>query len=126
MKTKQKNIGRPRAKIESYITKISHFLVLGYSIKQSCQLGGVPYTTVVDYYRTNESIRTKITVFMTSVGLKARANLVARINAGDYKASWAWLERYEPEEFSLRNIRKKIEPQENEISVIFNGNKAFN
>lgn len=125
MEDKQNAVGRPRAPISEYVTKISHFLVLGYSIKQSCQLGGVPYTTVIDYYRANESIRTKIDVFMASVSLKARANWVESINAGDLKASWAWLERQEPEEFSPKAIRKRIELPENGITVIFQGEKTF-
>jgi hypothetical protein len=68
--------GRPPAPINDYVTKISNYLLLGYSLKKACLLGGVPYTTVNDHYRTNESIRTKIDVLSTNVSLKARANWV--------------------------------------------------
>lgn len=123
MKKKPKAVGRPHAPITDYVTKISHFLVIGYSLKQSCQLGGVPYTTVVDYYRTNKSIRTKIDGFMASVGFKARANWVNAINSGDLKASWQWLVRFEPEDFGPRRVKEK-DPSEREITVLFRNSPA--
>lgn len=118
LKSPSKTIGRPPAPINGYITKITNYLLLGYSLKKSCLLGGVPYTTVNDHYHTNESIRTKIDVLSTNVSLKARANWVKLIQAGDYHASKEWLERMEPEDFSLKIVTsRKMEPTQ-EIRVI--------
>jgi hypothetical protein len=112
-----KRRGRPQAPISDYITKIETYLLLGYSLKKACLLGGIPYTTVSDHYRTNESIRTKIDVLSTNVSLKARANWVKLVQAGDYRASKEWLERMEPEEFSLKAIKKNTEQGTQEIIV---------
>lgn len=117
MKNNKRRVGRPSAPLNDYVTRITSYLLLGYSLKKACLLGGVPYTTVNDHYRTNESIRTKIDVLSTNVSLKARANWVKLIQAGDYRASKEWLERMEPEDFSLRVITKQEQPESQEIRV---------
>lgn len=117
MRMIKRSVGRPKAPLNDYITKITNYLLLGYSLKKACLLGGVPYTTLNDHYRTNESIRTKIDVLSTNVSLKARANWVKLIQAGDYRASKEWLERMEPEDFSMRVITKQEQPESQEIKV---------
>lgn len=94
--------GRPPVNINDYITKIERYLLLGYSIPRACQLGGIPATTVYDYMEKDESFRTKIDLLMNSVSLKARANVIERINNKDYHASVDWLERKEKDEWSKR------------------------
>lgn len=117
LKSSSKPIGRPPAPINDYITKITNYLLLGYSLKKACLLGGVPYTTLNDHYRDNECIRTKIDVLSTNVSLKARANWVRLIQSGDYRASKEWLERMEPEDFSLKTSRQSLSSGSNEIVV---------
>lgn len=117
LKSPSKRRGRPPARISDYITKIETYLLLGYSLKKACLLGGIPYTTVNDHYHTNESIRTKIDVLSTNVSLKARANWVRLIQSGDYRASKEWLERMEPEDFSLKTGRHSVSAESNEIVV---------
>lgn len=98
----KKSPGRPAAPILEYVTKIEKYLMLGYSLPRACELGGVPYTTVRDHIEKDESIRNKIDLLMNSVSLKARANVVERINNKDYHASVDWLERKEKNEWSKR------------------------
>lgn len=94
--------GRPEANVEEYLAKIERYLMLGYSLNRACELGGVPRKTITDRMEKDEEFRRKVDLLSNSVSIKARANVVERINSKDYHASVDWLERKEKDEWSKR------------------------
>lgn len=100
--TKEENRGRPPIDIDEYFRKIERYLILGYSLYRACKLGGVPYSTVQDYYKDDEEFSVKVDALVYAPNVKARAVWVSKINAGDYGAAKDWLERRERSEFATR------------------------
>lgn len=97
-----KKPGRKEVDINSYLAEIERYLMLGYSLNRACELGGVPRKTLTDHMDRDEQFRRKVDLLMNSVSIKARANVIERINNKDYHASVDWLERKEKDEWSKR------------------------
>lgn len=94
--------GRPAYTEEEILEKLYEYLVLGYSIKKACLLGGIHEQTVYSRRKKDESFSSKLSKLMNSPNVRARAVWVKRIDEGDYQAAKDWLERREKNEFSLR------------------------
>lgn len=96
------NMGRPPVDIDKYFQKIERYLIVGYSLYRACKLGGVPYSTVQEYYKNDPDFSVKVDSLINAPNVKARAVWIQKINAGDYGAAKDWLERRERSDFATR------------------------
>lgn len=99
---KQGEKGRPPVDINEYFRKIEPFLKAGYSLYRASLLGGVPYSTIWDYYKQDPSFSEKVESLINAPSVRARQVWIEKINAGDYGAAKDWLERRERSEFATR------------------------
>ena len=120
-KVKKKTGPKKRDPLVDFLPKLEKWLVLGYSITQSCILSGLPDATISDYLRDFPKFRTAIDLLMEGAGTKARANIVRSIQNGSVDDSWKWLERKNRSEFATRteNTGKDGEPLTQPIEIVF-------
>jgi hypothetical protein len=100
-----------KVNIHEYITNISAYLEVGCSIHEACLHGGVPYTTVKDYYDQDEEVRRKIDRLINTPILAAKKVVIQNIKEGDKDLAKWLLERKCKEEFSTRvesNVQQNI------------------
>lgn len=91
------------------IEAIKPYLQLGYSLRKACEYAGLPYTTIYEWVKDNETLRTEIVAWQGMVNTQARQNIVEHIMGNKKKgiepsletSKW-WAERREKDDFSVR------------------------
>jgi len=114
-----KKVGRPQINLDETFTKISPYLLLGYSFHKACLYAEVPYSSVIIYYNDDEDFRNRIERERTDPSRKARKNLIDAINAGNLQVSQEWLEAMEKEDFSkLAQVKDVTERTDEGILIL--------
>jgi hypothetical protein len=85
------------------IELITPFLGLGMSVTKSCEMAGIPQSTVQTWIDNDELLRLKVTSLRNKPNVKALENWNAKLDEGDYTASKEWLERRMKEVFSTKS-----------------------
>jgi translation elongation factor EF-Ts len=79
--------------IEEYIEMITPYLKRDNSLKKSCILAEVPYTTVLDHYQGTRSVRAKIDKIISGCQDMAKQVIASSIAQGDVNTAKWWLEK---------------------------------
>lgn len=89
--------GKARTTIEKHelYEAIVPFLKQGFSLKKACNLAQVPYSTMRDIHLAYAPLRAATTSLQNDVNVKARQNIIKKIEKGDVKLSQWWLERFD-------------------------------
>lgn len=90
----------PRIDIEFYMKSIRPYLQYGLSLRAACEAAEIPYTTVLDYQKQDESVRYRINQWSNVLSMLSRKNLANDIKNGSISSSKWWLERKNRDEFS--------------------------
>ncbi len=87
--------GKPRTNEEKHelFEEIKPYLEQGLSLRKSCNIANIPYTSMRDIISNNLLLRTKMTIAQSSLISKALSNVKERIEAGDIKVSQWYIER---------------------------------
>lgn len=101
---------------------IKPYLQLGYSLKKACEYAGIPYTTIFEWVKGNDTLRTEITAWQGMVNTQARQNIVEHIMGNKKKgiepsletSKW-WAERREKDDFSVRQENVNTERSIKEV-----------
>jgi hypothetical protein len=101
--TTTKQVGRPKADLELYYTKIKPYLQQGYSINKSCILAGIPPTTISDYTISDPNFSERIKADQEYASVLSRNIILGKLKDKDEATAKWWLERKNKDEFSLRN-----------------------
>jgi len=92
---------------EKVFESLKPYLQLGYSLKKSCLLVGVAYTTVHGWCRENPSTRILLYSYQNQASVKARSNIVKKIQEGSVENSWQWLKARDAD-FNTPVITKEL------------------
>ena len=88
--------GKKRTKEEKHelFEALEYYLALGFSLKKSCNLADVPYSTVRDMLTIYEPLRAYTSSLQNRVNVKARETIVASIDKGNVNDAKWWLDRF--------------------------------
>lgn len=113
-----------KVNIEEYLTNLEPFLKVGCSLHEACIHGEIPYTTMVDYYNNDESIRRKIDTWGNWDILIARQSVVDGMKE-DSKLALDYLKHKKSNEFNTKNdtsiqfLDKNGQPADASIEIKF-------
>ena len=97
--------------IDKYISELTPYMINGSTLHRACRRASIPYTTVMDYIKTNEEVRRKIEALEENPITKCEEVLMNSIDNGDVQSAKWFLERRNKEDYS-----QKVE-QENKIEI---------
>lgn len=107
--TKEEKIKKDKGLDQDIIIEsIKPYLQLGYSLKKSCLLAGVAYTTVHTWCRNNPSLRILFYSYSNLASVKSRQNIVKEIQSGSVENSWRWL-GHKDTDFNQKTINIKTQ-----------------
>lgn len=101
-----KNSGRPTKLTDEVVKKLEETASIGASIEEACYYAGISRETYYKWLRKNPALSDRLSELRQRLPLKARQNIVGRIEAGDIELSQWLLVRAKPEEF---NPKMKVE-----------------
>ena len=108
--------GKKRTKRQKHelFEAIEPFLVRGYSLKKSCELALVPYSSIRDAIKNVPPLRTKTLILQNKVNTKAVDNIIKSIEAGNVADSKWWLNQTK----ALESEKETELPQQPSPNVI--------
>jgi hypothetical protein len=94
--------GRPSKITQDVLAKLEEAFLLGHSDEEACLLTQIDHSTLYRYCQKHPNFASKKELFKNSPKIKARRNIIEKINQGDVELSKWYLERKAKIEFSTK------------------------
>lgn len=107
MAKKKNPVGRPRKITDEVVQKLERSFQAGLSIDQACAANNIARSTFFDYLRKNEDFSHRIKALQIHPQIKAKYNIVNKINEGDINLSKWYLEKTS-DEFAVKNTHEVV------------------
>jgi len=116
---------REPEEIESWVRTIVPMLQRGSDLHNACLYAKIPYTTLLDYYKKDESVRNQIDSATSYLDMVAETVIADKIikEKSDFNARWR-LERTQKDKYSSRqDLTSKGNELNTTINIVTNAKK---
>lgn len=106
-----RNVGRkPFIMTDKELSKLRECFVKSLTDEEACLYAGISSRQLYDYCKKNEEFRKEKELLKNAVNIKAKFNIIKKIDEGDVGESKWWLERKSGKEFNIKIISMMREP----------------